>query len=63
MENCIKKFRKLYKWTQEELADRLGVCRQTVIMAEQSKNDPGLELAFRMARIFNCTIEELFYYK
>jgi putative transcriptional regulator len=46
--------------TQEELAQALGVTRQTILAIEKGKYDPSLELAFRMAKYFNTTIEEIF---
>ncbi|HJK04438.1 MAG TPA: helix-turn-helix transcriptional regulator, partial [Methanocorpusculum sp.] len=46
--------------TQEGLAQALGVTRQTILAIEKGKYDPSLELAFRMARYFNTTIEEIF---
>ena len=49
--------------TQQELADRAGITRQTVIALEQGKYYPSLELAFRLARIFGVSIEEVFEYE
>ncbi|HJK65425.1 MAG TPA: helix-turn-helix transcriptional regulator, partial [Methanocorpusculum sp.] len=46
--------------TQEGRAKALGVTRQTILAIEKGKYDPSLELAFRMARYFNTTIEEIF---
>jgi putative transcriptional regulator len=48
--------------TQAELADKLGVTRQTIIAIEQGRYSPTLEMAFRMARVFGVTLEELFQY-
>jgi putative transcriptional regulator len=48
--------------TQQELADRTGVTRQTIVAIEQGKYSPSLELAFRIARVFNKTLEEVFTY-
>ena len=47
-------------WTQEELALRVGVSRQTIIAIEKGTYNPSLELAFKLARVFNLTIEEIF---
>jgi len=47
-------------WSQQRLADELGVSRQTVISIERGRFDPSLPLAFRLARAFGCTIEEIF---
>jgi putative transcriptional regulator len=48
--------------TQAELADRLGVTRQTVIAVEQGKYSPTLEMAFRIARVFGVPLEDVFDY-
>ena len=47
-------------WSQAELAKRLGVSRQTVNAIERGKYDPSLPLAFKLARVFGETIEEMF---
>lgn len=48
--------------TQAELADRIGVTRQTVIAIEQSKYSPSLELAFQIAGVFGVSIDKVFHY-
>lgn len=48
--------------TQAELADRLGVTRQTVIAIEKGRYSPSLETAFRIARVFGVPLEEVFQY-
>lgn len=48
--------------TQQELADRIGVTRQTVNAMERNKYSPSLEVAFRIARVFKVTMEEVFQY-
>jgi putative transcriptional regulator len=48
--------------TQAELADRLGVTRQTIIAIEQGRYSPSLEMAFRMARVFGVPLDEVFQY-
>ena len=48
--------------TQEELARRVGVTRQTIIAIEAGKYSPSLELAFKIARVFNVKIEDIFIY-
>ncbi len=48
--------------TQEGLAEKLGITRQTVIAIEKERYDPSLELAFKMAKFFRVSIEELFQY-
>ena len=60
MKNKTKVYRAMNDLTQEGLAQALGVTRQTILAIEKGKYDPSLELAFRMARYFNTTIEEIF---
>lgn len=48
--------------TQAELADRVGVTRQTIIAIEQGRYSPTLELAFQIARVFRVPLEEVFQY-
>ncbi len=48
--------------TQKDLADRIGVTRQTVNAIEQGKYSPSLEVAFRIARVFGVPLEEVFEY-
>ncbi len=48
--------------TQAELADRIGVTRQTVIAIEQGKYSPSLELAFQIARVFGVPLDDVFHY-
>ena len=49
--------------TQQQLADKVGVTRQTIIAIEARKYAPSLPLAFRIARVFNVTIEQVFQYE
>ena len=49
--------------TQEELANRAGCTRQTIIALEQGKYVPSIELGFKIARVFGVTLEELFQYE
>ena len=49
--------------TQEELAERAGCTRQTIIALEQGKYVPSIELAFKIARTFGVTLEEVFQYE
>jgi putative transcriptional regulator len=60
MENRLHELRQERRWTQEELAGRLGVSRQTVISIEKGKFDPSLPLAFKIAAVFDLTIEDVF---
>ena len=60
MKNRLKVMRAERDWTQADLADRLDVSRQTVNAIEKGKYDPSLPLAFRIARVFAKSIEEIF---
>lgn len=60
MKNKIKVYRAMNDLTQEGLAQALGVTRQAILAIEKGKYDPSLELAFRVAKYFNTTIEEIF---
>lgn len=60
MKNRIKVLRAERDWSQADLADRLGVSRQTIIAIEKGKYDPSLPLAFSIARMFGQAIEEIF---
>ena len=62
MKNKIKVYRAMHDLTQEKLAADLAVSRQTILAIEKGKYDPSLDLAFKMARYFGVTIEELFTY-
>ena len=62
--NNIRKLRFLHdEMTQQQLAEKAGVTRQTIIAMEQDKYSPSLELAFRIARVFNVPLEEAFSYE
>ena len=60
MKNRLKVLRAERDWSQAELAGRLGVSRQAVNAIETGKHDPSLPLAFRLARLFGISIEEIF---
>ena len=60
MNNRLKVLRAERDWSQADLADRLGVSRQTVNALETGKYDPSLPLAFRIARLFDEPIESIF---
>ena len=60
MENCIRQRRKEKGISQEELAKKCGVSRQTVNAIENDKYDPTLALAFALARELNTTVDQLF---
>jgi len=60
MKNRLKVLRAERDWTQANLADELGVSRQTVNAIEKGKFDPSLPLAFKVARLFELSIEDIF---
>ncbi|NOZ42210.1 MAG: helix-turn-helix transcriptional regulator [Alphaproteobacteria bacterium] len=61
MENALRVLRAERKMSQAELAELLGVSRQTINTIENGKYDPSLPLAFGMARLFEKKIEEIFF--
>lgn len=63
MENRIEEMRKQRGLTQEELADRLEVSRQTIGSLENGRYNPSILLAFRIARLFGTAIEDVFIYE
>ena len=60
MKNRLKVLRAERDWSQQDLADRLGVSRQSVNAVETGKYDPSLPLAFRIAALFELSIEAIF---
>jgi putative transcriptional regulator len=60
MLNNLKVLRAMRSWSQQDLADRLEVSRQSVNAIETGKYDPSLPLAFRIAELFDAPIEEIF---
>ena len=63
MKNRLKVFRAMHDLTQESLAKKLGVTRQTIVSIENGKYDPSISLAFRIANLFNVRIEDVFEYQ
>lgn len=62
--NNIRKLRFEHdEMTQQQLADQVGVTRQTIVAIEKAKYSPSLELAFRIARAFNVPLEDVFSYE
>ena len=62
--NNIRKLRfDRSEMTQQELADKVGVTRQTIVAIEGEKYSPTLELAFRIARVFDVPLQEVFFYE
>ena len=49
--------------SQKALADAVGVTRQTIIAIEKNKYSPSLEVAFKIAQVFGCSVEEVFFYQ
>lgn len=60
MRNILRVLRAERDWSQADLADRLGVSRQTINALETGKYDPSLPLAFKIARLFGRPIEHIF---
>ena len=60
MKNKLKELRREHGLTQEELAQALGVTRQTIIAIENKKYDPSLRLALRISQFFNTPVEDIF---
>jgi putative transcriptional regulator len=60
MKNRLRILRAEHRWSQGDLAERLGVSRQTVNALETGKYDPSLPLAFKIARLFRMRIEDIF---
>jgi putative transcriptional regulator len=60
MTNRLRVLRAERDWTQADLATRVGVSRQAILAVENGKYEPGLPLAFRIARAFGKTVEEVF---
>lgn len=62
MDNKLETLRAQKGWTQQDLAERVGVSRQTIISLERGRYNPSIQLAFRLARQFEVTIEDIFIY-
>jgi putative transcriptional regulator len=62
MRNKIKIMRAKIGLTQEELADKVGVRRETIVFLEQGKYNPSLKLAMDIAKVFKLKVDDLFYY-
>ncbi len=63
MKTKIKEFRARYNLTQEELARKVGVRRETILYIEKGKYNPSVKLAYRIAKALNTTVEELFIFE
>jgi putative transcriptional regulator len=63
VKNKLRVLRAERRWSQADLAERIGVSRQTVNAVENDKYDPSLPLAFRIGAVFQKPIEEIFHYE
>ena len=63
MTNRIKEFRARFDMTQDDLARKVGVRRETIVFLEKGKYNPSLKLAFDIAKEFNVRIEEVFIFE
>ncbi|MHC1679639.1 MAG: helix-turn-helix transcriptional regulator [Methanomassiliicoccales archaeon] len=62
MKNRLKVYRTMTNLTQGELAEKIGITRQTVLAIEKERYDPSLELAFKFSKFFRVSIEDIFQY-
>jgi putative transcriptional regulator len=62
MKNRLEEMRNQMGWTQQELADRVELSRQTIISLENERYNPSILLAFRLARLFRVKIEDIYIY-
>ncbi|GBE18246.1 antitoxin HipB [archaeon BMS3Abin16] len=63
MKNKLKILRAMHDMTQEELAKKVGVTRQTINAIEKDRYNPSLDVAFKLAQLFESKIEEIFIYE
>lgn len=63
METCIKELRARHNLTQEGLARKVNVRRETIVFLEKGKYNPSLQLAYDIAQVFNLPIEDIFIFK
>lgn len=63
MNNRIREFRARHNITQEELAKKVNVRRETLVFLEKNKYNPSLKLAYDLSKVFSVTIEELFIFE
>lgn len=61
MKNALKELRKAQGWSQQDLAERLDVSRQSIISIERERYDPSLELALKIAKTFEKSVEDIFF--
>lgn len=60
IKNCVRELREKHGLTQEELAERAGVTRQTIIALEKGNYTPSVAFALSLAKIFKCSVEDIF---
>jgi putative transcriptional regulator len=63
MKNNVTELRKTFDLSQAALGDLVGVSRQTINSLEKGKYNPSITLAFKLAKVFNCSIEDIFIYE
>lgn len=63
MKHRIKELRMSFGWTQEQLSEKVGVSRQTIISLENGRYNPSLELAFKISKLFQLPIEDVFIFE
>lgn len=63
MKNRVKELRENYSMTQDKLGDLVGVSRITIISLEKGKYNPSIMLAYKISKMFNLTIEEVFFFE
>ena len=63
MRNRVRELRMERGMTQEQMAERVGVSRQTIISIESGRYNPSIVLAYKLARVFGQIIEEVFFYE
>lgn len=63
MKNRIKELRSAFDYTQDELAEKVAVSRQTIISLEKGRYNPSIQLAYNIAKVFQCKIEDVFIFE
>lgn len=63
LKNNVRQFRRMNELTQEELADQVGVHRQTIVSIEKQKYDPSVSIVLMLSKVLDVPIERLFYFE
>ncbi|USK87541.1 helix-turn-helix transcriptional regulator [Peribacillus asahii] len=63
LENRVRELRARFRWTQKDLADAIGVTRQTIGLIEKGDYSPSVMMALKIAQSFNVSVEDVFYLK